>query len=129
MVAADAKSAIAFHLSPGNNHDSPEGRKLIEHIGHSLGSCSFLMDRAYEGDETRKTVKSYGYTPVVPPKKNRKEPWEYDTELYKQRNQVERLFRNLKGFRRVFTRYDKLDIMFLAFVVFTLVVIGLRNGG
>ena len=41
--------------------------------------------------------------------------------LYKQRNQVERLFRRIKRFRRIFTRYDKLDVMFLAFVYFALI--------
>ncbi|MEE0814293.1 MAG: IS5/IS1182 family transposase, partial [Desulfovibrio fairfieldensis] len=40
--------------------------------------------------------------------------------------EVERLFRRLKGFRRVFTRFDKLDVMFLAFVVFALIVIALK---
>lgn len=44
----------------------------------------------------------------------------YDKLLYKQRNQVERLFRRLKRFRRIFTRYDKLDVVFLAFVHFAL---------
>ncbi|MEE0815493.1 MAG: IS5/IS1182 family transposase, partial [Desulfovibrio fairfieldensis] len=34
--------------------------------------------------------------------------------------------RRLKGFRRVFTRFDKLDVMFLAFVVFALIVIALK---
>ena len=29
---------------------------------------------------------------------------------------MERLFRRLKSFRRVFTRYDKLDRMYLGFV-------------
>ena len=38
-----------------------------------------------------------------------------------QRN-VERLFRRIKRFRRIFTRYDKLDIIFLAFVFFALIV-------
>ena len=39
-----------------------------------------------------------------------------------QRNQVERLFRRIKRFRRIFTRYDKLDIVFLAFVHFALII-------
>ena len=60
--------------------------------------------------------------PVVPPKKNRKNPWSYDEQLYKQRNQVERLFRRIKRFRRVFTRYDKLDVVFLSFVYFALII-------
>ena len=51
-----------------------------------------LMDRAYEGDETRALAVELGYMPVVPPKSNRKDPWDYDKELYKQRNQVESLF-------------------------------------
>lgn len=56
------------------------------------------MDRAYEGDETRELVKKLGRIPVVPLKRNRLEPWEYDRELYKRPNEVERLFLKLKGF-------------------------------
>jgi len=80
------------------------------------------MDRAYEGDETRTLAAELGYVPVVPPKSNRRNPWDYDKELYKLRSQVERLFRRLKRFRRIFTRYDKLDIIFLSFVYFAFVV-------
>ncbi len=47
---------------------------------------------------------------------------DYDKELYKQRNQVERLFRRIKRFRRIFTRYVKLDVIFLTFVYFALAV-------
>ena len=46
----------------------------------------------------------------------------YDKELYKQRNQVERLFRRIKRFRRIFTRYDKLDLIFFTFVYFALII-------
>ena len=64
--------------------------------------------------------------PVVPPKSNRREPWEYDRELYKKRNQVERLFRRLKGFRRIFSRFEKLDVVFLAFIYFAFIIEALR---
>lgn len=74
------------------------------------------MDRAYEGDETRQLVLRLEMMPVVPPKITRLNPWEYDRELYKKRNEVERLFRRLKGFRRIFSRFDKLDQMFTAFI-------------
>ena len=84
------------------------------------------MDRAYEGDETRELAESLGHVPVVPPKSNRLEPWEYDRELYKRRNEIERLFRSLKGFRRLATRYDKLDVMFLAFLVVACIFQGLK---
>ena len=55
------------------------------------------MDKACEGDETRELVAALGATPVVPPKRNRKPPWSHDEEVYKPRNEVERLFRRLKA--------------------------------
>ena len=79
------------------------------------------MDRAYEGNETRRTAVDLGYVPVVPPMRTRVDPWDYDRQLYKRRNEVERVFRRLKGFRRLFTRFDKLDVMFTAFVVVALI--------
>lgn len=42
--------------------------------------------------------------------------------MYKRRNEVERLVRRLEGFRRVFSRFDKLDVMYLAFINFALIV-------
>ena len=74
------------------------------------------MDRAYEDNKTRSLAEENGFFPVVPPKKNRKEPWEYDKELYKRRNEVERFFLRLKRFRKVFTRYDKLDSIYISIV-------------
>lgn len=84
------------------------------------------MDRAYEGDTTRQLALDLGYIPVVPPKSNRISPWQYDRSMYKKRNEIERLFRRLKGFRRIFSRFDKLDVVFLAFISFALIVEALR---
>lgn len=117
---------MIFSLSPGQAGDAPEGRKLLTALGKASEPCAMIMDRAYEGDATRKLVSELGFSPVVPPKSNRTEPWEYDKELYKKRNEVERLFRRLKGFRRIFTRFDKLDVMFIGFVVFALIVIAIK---
>lgn len=63
-----------------------------------------------------------GYIPVVPPKANRKDPWEYNKDQYKQRNQIEWYFLRLKRFRKIFTRYDKLDVLFCGFVYFAMIV-------
>lgn len=123
MVAAGHDRAVAFSLSPGQAGDAPEGRKLLK----SLENCGWegtqvIMDKAYEGDETRQLVFDLGMTPVVPPKSNRLSIWEYDREIYKKRNEVERLFRRLKGFRRIFSRFDKLDVVFKFFIHFALIV-------
>ena len=63
---------------------------------------------------------------MVPPKHNRLTPWEYDRALYTRRHEIERLFRRLKGFRRLFSRCEKLDVMFAAFINFALIVDSLR---
>jgi transposase len=80
------------------------------------------MDKAYEGDGTRQLAFDLDLVPVVPPKSNRLKPWEYDKEMYKRRNEVERLFHRLKGFRRIFSRFEKLDVMFCAVIHFALIV-------
>lgn len=116
MVSANDKIIVEMHLSRGNCHDAPQGRISIERIGDRFEGVPILMDRAYEGDKTRNLCYSFGHVPVVPPKKNRIDPWDYDKELYKQRNVIERLFRWLKAFRRICTRYDKLDFIFLSFI-------------
>ena len=69
MVAADARTAITFALSPGQAHDAPEGRKLLRSLGAARRPIHLLMDRAYEGDETRQLALDLGFIPVVPLKK------------------------------------------------------------
>ena len=134
MIAASARSAVIFALSPGQDHDAPHGRDLLKKLGPQKRKQEgeqlelFLVaDRAYEGNETRQLAVALGYTPVIPPKSNRRHPWEYNRPIYRRRNEVERLFRRLKGYRRVFTRYDKLDVIFLAFITLALIHDTLRN--
>ena len=119
MVAPSAKTAVAFMLSPGNAHDDPEGRKLLATVRGN--NTPLLMDRAYESDETRELASQQGFIPVVPPKRNRKSPWEYDKELYKSRNEIERLFLRIKRFRKVFTRYDKLDKIYIGVIIMAII--------
>ena len=121
MVAADARTAVTFSHSPGQAHDAPEGRKLLEGLGLEGRNPYLLMDRAYEGNETRQLALALGFLPVVPPLSTRVAPWEYDREMYKRRNEIERLFRRLKGFRRIFSRFEKLDVLFLGFLSFALI--------
>jgi len=84
------------------------------------------MDRAYEDDYTRYIAQTLNFEPVVPPKSNRKSPWEFDTELYKSRNQIERFFRLIQGFRRIFCRFEKLDIMYIGFIQLALIYLAVK---
>ena len=80
------------------------------------------MDRAYEYEATHQAALCNGFIPAVPLKPNRKKPWDYDTVLYKRRNEVERYFVRLKRFCKVLACYDKLDIIFLNVITFTMVL-------
>jgi transposase len=126
MVAANARTAITFSLSPGQTGDGPEGRKLLASLGGPDRPMHLIMDRAYQGDETRQLAFELGFTPVVPPLSNRINAWHYSKEIYKRRNEIERLFRRLKGYRRIFSRFEKLDVMFTAFIHFALIADALR---
>ena len=122
MISADAQTAVTFSLSPGNAGDAPEGRKLLNALENSgWDGVNVIMDKAYEGDDTRQLVFDLGMEPVVPPKSNRVAPWSYSEAIYRKRNEIERLFRRLKGFRRIFSRFEKLDVMFTFFILASLI--------
>ena len=84
-----------------------------------------LGDKAYGTKEILAYIKKHEATVVIPPKSNAKEPWMVDYCLYKERHLVECFFQKIKWFRRVATRYDKLDLSFLAFVYFAAIMIWL----
>jgi transposase len=109
--------------------DAQAGQILLETLGvrEEETMPSLLMDRAYEDFKTRLTAWGLRYSAVVPPKKNRKKPWDYDKELYKRRNEIERFFRYLKAYRCVCTRYEKLDRMFSGFILLACICIALRS--
>ena len=91
MVAADARTAITFALSPGQAHDAPEGRQLLRKLGEAKWPIHLIMDRAYEGNETRQLALELNFIPVVPPKSDRVDPWEYDHAMHKRRNKIRAL--------------------------------------
>lgn len=122
MGAINDRMPIEFTLSGGEAADCVEGRKLIVKMGPVSTHINLNMDKAYSDDKTIKLATLLGYTPVVPPKSNRIDKWDYDKEEYKNRNHVERFFRRYKEYRRICTRYDKLDIMFLNYFIFALIV-------
>lgn len=121
MGAVNDRVPVEFSLSGGEAADCVEGRKLLLKMGPVSTPINLNMDKAYEDDKTRALAVLLGYIPVVPPKSNRVDPWEYDEEEYKYRNEVERFFRRYKEYRRICTRYDKLDIMFLFYFMFAMI--------
>lgn len=77
---------------------------------------ALLADKGYDTNYIVEAAENMGAMVVIPPKKNRIIQREYDKDLYKERNLVERLFNKIKNFRRVATRYDKLASSFMDFI-------------
>jgi len=75
-----------------------------------------IMDKGYDSDGIREHLIAHDIAPVIPSKSNRRAPRDYDKERYKLREKVERFFNNLKQFRRIATRYEKLSQTFLALI-------------
>ena len=73
-----------------------------------------LADRGYDTNEILEQAELRGMSPVIPPKRSRKEQRDYDKELYKSRYLVERAFLYLKQWRGIATRYAKNAASFLA---------------
>ena len=49
-----------------------------------------------------------------------------DGEIYRRRNEFKHLFRHRKGQRRIFSRFEKLDLMFTASISFAVIADGFR---
>ena len=105
---------LAFMLSSGGDHDSTHAVPLLQEI--DIRGCNILGDKAYGAKVIREYITSQGATYTIPPRENCDTPWPVDWHTYKERHLIECFFQKLKWFRRIFTRYDKLDSSFLAFV-------------
>ena len=110
MVVDAEGQPMRFTLTGGQAHDATQAIPLLTGIKAS----HVIADKGYESDKILGFIQSKGAIAVIPPKSNRKNPWEYDRELYKQRNLIERAFNKLKHWRRIATRYDRRSIYFLA---------------
>ncbi len=75
-----------------------------------------LADRGYDSDEIVDYIREIKATPVIPPRSNRIVKRNYDKIIYKERNLIERLFNRLKQFRKIATRFDKIQLNFEAFI-------------
>jgi len=73
-----------------------------------------LADKAYNADERiRDKLKEKGCVAIIPSKKNRVNPTDYDKDLYKSRVLIENFFAKLKQYRAIAPRYDKTSQNFL----------------
>ena len=103
---------IRLVLTAGQRHDSKVAVELLK----GVPAKAVIADKAYDSNEIVDHAQGSGMQVVIPAKANRKQPRALDKDRYKARHLVENLFQRMKVFRRVATRFEKLDCMFLGFV-------------
>ena len=104
---------LRFRLAGGQQYDVTLADEMI-------------ADRGYAAHDFRSQILASGAQPILPPKKNARNPHDYDTWLYRERHLVECFIGKIKHFRRVFSRFDKLASRYLAFLHLTGSLIWLR---
>lgn len=123
MALVDALgNLVRFVLMPGQRNDIMGVRPLIDGVSFD----ALLADKAFDADWLRLELDARGALSVIPPRKNRKQLIQIDTEMYKWRHLVENYFAKIKEFRGIATRYDKTDESFRANLNLTATIIACR---
>jgi transposase len=131
VTAADEHTALAVDVVPGQANDAPLLVPMLDRTLDRVPDLDEIVgDKGFDGDQLRCDCIDRDVNPNIPLKSNRDpDTWTLDRVGYKERNRVERLFANLKQFRRVATRYEKLKVTYLGFLHLTLGFIRLKPLG
>lgn len=114
---------LSFHLTPGQACDLEGADQLLP----SVVAETILGDKGYDAHErVIEVLPAQGKTAVIPPRRDRQQPREYDKELYKSRHLIENFFAQLKQYRAIATRYDKRARNFLGAIYLAASVIWLN---
>ena len=112
MVTDALGNPLRFILTGGNRNDITQIEALLE----GMNAKYVLADKGYDGQNAIAAIQSIGATPVIPRRSNNAQWRQFDKELYKDRNAIERFFSKIKHFRRIATRYDKLARNYAGFI-------------
>ncbi|WP_331255757.1 transposase [Candidatus Bealeia paramacronuclearis] len=110
-------------LTGGNVHNVTCCGRIFEDI---IG-CYVLGDAGYDSDRYRRDLMSNNNIAVIPGRKNRKIPINYEKKICKLRSRIEMFFGKIKENRRLGMRYDKLDTSFLGFIALASLNIVLKS--
>ncbi len=121
LIANMKKMPLDFSLTGGQVNDSKEGFNLIK--GNIYKLTALLGDKAYDTNKIRSCLAEENIETCIPPKSNRKDPIEYDENLYKKRGLIENMFCCLKDWRGIAMRYCRCFHIFDSFVCLALITI------
>ncbi len=126
---------VALHVTAGERHDLLGVGPLFEQGALRTGRpgrprwkpATVIVDKAYSTAGLLAAFRCKHIVPIIPSRADQPANPDFDRDAYRRRNLVERLVGKLKQFRRVATRYDKLDAHYLAFVQLASVMVWLRS--
>jgi transposase len=105
---------LRLTLTRGQAHDVTAAHQLLD---QAVAGSVVLADKSYDADWIVDLVQSQGGQANIPMYANRKRNRRnFDADLYKRRNLIERFFNRLKNLRRIATRYEKTARNFLAMI-------------
>jgi transposase len=97
---------LKFILTSGEESDYRQAIPLL--LGETADYV--LADRGYDSQEIVNFIEQNMHAEaVIPPRSNRLISRQYDKIIYKERNKIERLFNRLKQFRKLATRFEKIQ--------------------
>lgn len=124
MVSDGAGNVLGWQLTAGQAGDAPQAAGLLTQW--LAPAQEVLGDAAYDSDALRALIADAGANAVIKPNPRRKDPPQFDPLAYQKRHHIEQTFSKLKQFRRVATRYDKLDRTFDSFICLRIITLYLN---
>jgi transposase len=118
------KSGYSFSFQQSLPEVSERSEQLKQMEGFDFEQL--IADRGYAAEDFIDYLIERSIKAVIPPHQRAKILREYDAWLYRERHLVECFINKIKHFPRVFSRFDKLDSSFLAFLQYITVLIWLR---
>jgi transposase len=125
LTAADEDTAIADDVEV---HETSHLEPMLEATTARVPDIQkAVADKGFDGEPQRQACRDRKIKPVIPYKANSTAPGRLNKKAYRTRHMIERLFGQLKAFRRVATRYEKLKQTFLANIQLALGFIRLKR--
>jgi transposase len=102
----------------GTKHDLKFVGRHIKDLDRKLRKQDgfVLADRGYISKQLKQTLDNKGWTLMTKVKRNMRDTYVYDPNMYKRRIRIENTFQMLKTYRRIQLRYDRKHSTYLSFV-------------
>jgi transposase len=100
-------------LAPGQTYEVEASAPLL----YTLKKVLLVGDKGFDADALRQQLLAQGCLSCIPPRSGRRSPAWYHRSFYRQRHKIENFFQRIKIYKRVSTRYEKLALTFLNFIL------------